>query len=188
MEPGRRRPAPGALRLLQRFINTYNIEREHLGLRTEEFVSPAALRRWLVRQALLPPDGPIRAGEVRRAREAREAFRRLVLAHNGGPVDPSAVGVLNRVAREARLVVRLRRDGRMRLESPAPGVVGALGRLVAVVFVAQIEGTWQRLKACRRCHWAFYDRSKNGSGRWCVMSICGNRMKAQAYRSRHRGH
>ena len=188
MEPGRRQPAPGTLRLLQQFINTYNIEREHIGLRTEEFASPADLRRWLVRHALLPRGARIRAFEARRAQEVREALRHLLLAHNGWPMDSNAVGVLNRLARDARLVVRLRKDGQMQLEPHAAGLVGALGRLVAAAFMAQIEGRWQRLKACRRCQWAFYDHSKNRSGRWCVMSICGNRMKAQAYRSRHRRH
>jgi predicted RNA-binding Zn ribbon-like protein len=187
MEPGGRRSAPGELRLLQQFINTYNIEREHIGLRTEEFASPRDLRRWLVAHALLPRGTPIRAFEVRRAREVREALRRLLLAHNGSRMDSSAVEVLNRLTRDARLAVRLRQDGQMRLESHAAGLIGVLGRLVAVAVMAEIDGTWQRLKACRRCHWAFYDHSKNRSGRWCVMAICGNRMKAQAYRSRHRG-
>ena len=53
MEPGRRVPAPKTLRLVQEFINTYNIERAHLGLRTDEFVAPAALRRWLTASGLL---------------------------------------------------------------------------------------------------------------------------------------
>jgi predicted RNA-binding Zn ribbon-like protein len=185
-EPGRRRPAPAALRLLQQFINTYNIERHHLGLRTEEFASSADLRRWLVEHGLLPQGAAVRAAEVPRAQEAREALRRLALAHNGRAVDPDAVTTLNRLARAARLAVHVGRDGRMRLESHARGVTGALGRLVAAAFTAQIDGTWPRLKTCRRCHWAFYDRSKNRSGRWCAMSICGNRAKALAFRSRHR--
>jgi predicted RNA-binding Zn ribbon-like protein len=186
MEPGRRPPAPGTLRLLQQFINTYNIEREHLGLRTEEFASPADLRRWLVSHDLLARNARVGAADVRRALGVREALRRLALAHNGSPMDSAAAEVLNRLARDARLEVRLRPDGQMRLEPRAPGVVGALGRLVAAAFTAQMEGTWARLKSCRRCHWAFYDHSKNRSGRWCVMSICGNRMKARSYRSRHR--
>ncbi len=187
-EPGRRQPAPGGLRLLQQFINTYNIEREHIGLRTEEFSSPADLQGWLVGHGLLSRGASVHAVDVRRARQVREALRGLALAHNGRAMDPAAVAVLNRLAQDARLVVRLRRGGQMRLESRGAGVIGALGRLVAAAFTAQIEGTWPRLKACRRCHWAFYDRSKNQSGRWCVMSICGNRTKARAYRSRHRGH
>jgi predicted RNA-binding Zn ribbon-like protein len=187
MEPGRREPAPGTLRLLQQFINTYNIEREHIGLRREEFASRADLRRWLVRHALLSQNARIRSFEVKRALEVREALRHLLLAHNGWRMDLTGVRVLNRLARDARLVVRLRQDGQMCLEPDAAGLTGALGRLLAAAFMAQNGGTWQRLKACRRCQWAFYDHSKNRSGRWCVMAICGNRTKAQAYRSRHRG-
>ena len=53
---------------------------------------------------------------------------------------------------------------------------------------AQAEGTWDRLKACPwdTCRWAFYDRSKNRSGRWCRMDVCGNRAKAAAFRARAR--
>ncbi len=49
------------------------------------------------------------------------------------------------------------------------------------------EGNWPRLKVCREdtCAWAFYDRSKNRSGAWCSMAVCGNRTKARAYRARH---
>ena len=49
------------------------------------------------------------------------------------------------------------------------------------------EGTWARLKACERdsCRWAFYDRSKNRSGHWCSMDVCGAREKnRRAYRRR----
>ncbi len=49
-----------------------------------------------------------------------------------------------------------------------------------------VDGTWSRLKACRQCEWAFYDWSKNRSGRWCAMSVCGNRTKVRAYRARRR--
>jgi predicted RNA-binding Zn ribbon-like protein len=187
-EPGRRPPAPAGLRLVQQFINTYNMEREHLGLPQDEFASPERGRRWLVTQGLLARGTPLGRGDIRRIRAVREALRRLVRAHNGEPAaGRAAAGVLNRLAAEAGFIVRVRRDGRMFLDSPAGGVAGALGRLVAAAFTAQVGGTWPRLKACRRCQWAFYDRSKNRSGQWCAMSICGNRMKAQAYRARRRG-
>jgi predicted RNA-binding Zn ribbon-like protein len=34
--------------------------------------------------------------------------------------------------------------------------------------------------------WAFYDRSKNRSGHWCSMRVCGNRAKARQFRERRR--
>ncbi len=51
-----------------------------------------------------------------------------------------------------------------------------------------VDGSWQRLKACRNdaCRWVFYDASKNRSGTWCTMSICGDKLKARAYRRRRR--
>lgn len=186
MEPGGRRPAPRTLRLVQRFINTYNIERPHIGLPVDEFVSPTALRRWLAAQGLLPGTARVRQSDLRRARDVREALRGFALAHNNMPASASAAAALNRLARDAHLVIRFRRDGTMRLEPETTGVMGALGRLLAAALTAQMDGTWERLKACRRCHWAFYDHSKNRSGTWCVMSICGNRVKAQTYRTHHR--
>ena len=63
--------------------------------------------------------------------------------------------------------------------------------LLAPVAEAMSDGTWARVKACRAgdCHWAFYDFSRNRSGTWCDMAVCGNREKVRAYRARtpHKG-
>jgi predicted RNA-binding Zn ribbon-like protein len=58
--------------------------------------------------------------------------------------------------------------------------------LLAIVHEAIGKGHWERLKACREhtCEWAFYDHTKNRSGAWCNMQVCGNRAKARAYRER----
>jgi CGNR zinc finger len=47
-----------------------------------------------------------------------------------------------------------------------------------------LTGQWRRLKGCRQCGYAVFDRSKNRSAAWCAMSICGNRTKNRAYRRR----
>jgi predicted RNA-binding Zn ribbon-like protein len=74
----------------------------------------------------------------------------------------------------------------MRLEPEAPGLPGALAALLVPVAEAIADGTWSRVKACRAddCHWAFYDFSRNRSGAWCEMAVCGNREKVRAYRER----
>jgi len=94
---------------------------------------------------------------------------------------------LDEAARRARLHVRFGTEGAALLESAADGVDGALGRLVAIIHAAVAdENRWRRLKACRlhTCEWAFYDHTKNRSGAWCNMDVCGNRAKARAYRER----
>ena len=60
--------------------------------------------------------------------------------------------------------------------------------MLAAVFEADAAGTWRRLRACANpaCGWAFYDRSRNGSSRWCDMAICGNRAKQRALQVRRR--
>jgi predicted RNA-binding Zn ribbon-like protein len=64
----------------------------------------------------------------------------------------------------------------------------ALAVIGAIVAVAQLDGTWGRLKACRaeQCGWAFFDHSRNQAGKWCAMSACGSRVKAREYRGRVR--
>ncbi len=97
-----------------------------------------------------------------------------------------AAETLNRASKSARLEFRFGQDGRAALEPAVCGVDGALGRLLVAVHAAVEERTWVRLKACANpgCAWAFYDRSKNRSGRWCSMEVCGNRTKTRTYRRR----
>jgi predicted RNA-binding Zn ribbon-like protein len=174
--------APGELELVRSFVNTVDIEegREELG-------TAQALAQWLSGHGLA--DGAIRASraDLQRAIELREALRAVLLAHNAGPpAPPSAVGVLDRAADRARVRLRFRDDCSTALEPLAGGVDGALGQIMAIVHGAIADGTWDRLKACRQhgCEWAFYDNTKNRSGAWCNMGVCGNRAKARSYRER----
>jgi predicted RNA-binding Zn ribbon-like protein len=181
-DPGGRETAPEPLRLVQAFVNTLDIENE-----VEELSGPAALAGILTRVgAVDEPLAEVTDADVRRALELREALRLLLLANNGAGREPAAERAVERVARTAHLGLRFGADGRARLVAEAPGVDGALGRIVAVAFTAMADGSWERLKACRRgvCHWVFYDRSKNRSSHWCSMLVCGNRTKSLRYRRR----
>jgi predicted RNA-binding Zn ribbon-like protein len=173
-DPGNRTPAPGPLRVVQRFVNTADRENER-----EELESPAALERVLAELDVLGGEpAPLTETDLRRAVDVREALRELLLANNGGRAGVEALRTLESVSRSAQLALRLE-PGDGRLVAEAPGIDGALGRILAVVHAAMVDGSWRRLKACPRevCFWVFYDRSKNLSSRWCAMSVCGNRTK-----------
>lgn len=176
-DPGGRSPAPEPLRAVQLFVNTLDPEN---GI--EELTSDDALRKALGLSLELGP------GDLERAIELREALRALLLRNNGVAVDPEALEPLASAARAAQLTMQLDGTGRLGLVPRAPGLAGALGSLVVIVHDAALDGTLQRLKACRRdvCHWAFYDRSRNGSSKWCATAICGNRTNTIAYRRRRR--
>lgn len=105
---------------------------------------------------------------------AQHTLRALLLANNGEALDGNQ-------ALEASVTVILNGDGAARLVTD-----DVVGELLAIVARAQADGTWQRMKACPACGWAFYDRSRNRSRTWCTMAICGNRAKARSYRARHR--
>jgi predicted RNA-binding Zn ribbon-like protein len=177
------KPAPGELLLVQLFVNTLEMDEDR-----DEIRGPEELRGWLVEHGLMDARDDLKEADVERAHEVREALRALLLANNGDALDPGAVAALNRAAARAGVLVRFHEGGGAGLEPDASGVDGALGRLLSIVHTAQAEGTWSRLKACREdsCQWAFYDRSKNRSGAWCTMEVCGNRDKARAYRERRR--
>ena len=167
---------------MQLFVNTLDIEND-----VDELTSPAALEETLVRiGALKEHEAPLGDADLRIALEAREALRWLLLGNSGVPVPDDAHVTLERLARAAHFTIRFEPGGRARLVPAASGLDAAIGRILAVVHEAMADGTWPRLKGCPRdvCHWVFYDRSRNGSGKWCAMSVCGNRTNTKAYRRR----
>ena len=181
-DPGGRERAPEPLRLVQAFVNTRDIENG-----VDELSSPAALEAVLRGLGLLETSAtPLGAADLRVAIETREALRALALGNSGVPLPVEARSTLERAAASAHLTLRVGEDGRPRLVPEARGLDGALGSILAVVHETTAEGSWPRLKACPRdvCKWVFYDRSRNGSGKWCAMSVCGNRVNTKAYRRR----
>ena len=98
----------------------------------------------------------------------------------------TALEVIRSAAQSARLSVTLDDDGRTTLEPATRGVDGAVATLLGILHEAQLTGHWLRMKGCRQCGYAFFDRSKNRSAAWCAMSICGNRTKNRAYYRRRR--
>jgi predicted RNA-binding Zn ribbon-like protein len=173
--------APGDLELVREYVNTLDKETGE-----DQLSTPRALGKWLADNDLLAGGTRLDAEDLRRAVELREALRGLLLANNGGEVRRSDVDTLDRAAASAELTVRFRDDGGAELEPCRSGLDAAVGRLAAIVFEARVDGRWPRLKACPAddCEWAFYDHSRNRSGTWCTMAVCGNRSKVRAYRER----
>jgi predicted RNA-binding Zn ribbon-like protein len=174
--------APGELEQVRAFVNTIDIEEG-----SEELATPEALGAWLGEHGLIETPAKVSQADLTRAREVREALRAVLLSHTTrSPAPASAYSALETTARRGRISLKFADDGGSALEPEAPGVDGSLGRLLAIVHSARADGTWPRLKACRDhgCEWAFYDHTKNRSGTWCNMAVCGNRAKARSYRAR----
>jgi len=187
MAPGQSTPAktaPQPLYLVQRFVNSVDLESGE-----DELSSAEALRNWFAERGLMDAAEPVSAADLRRAIDVREGLRAVLLQNNGMPLDAERVERLDRAVGRAAVRVRFAPGRGPELVTDAKGVDGAIARLMAIVAAAVEHGRWERLKACPRedCEWAFFDKSKNRSGRWCSMDSCGNIEKAKAFRERRRG-
>jgi predicted RNA-binding Zn ribbon-like protein len=173
--------AIGVLGLVQAYVNTVDLQDG-----PEELTDPNTLVAWLVARGLMEPGQPAGQADLKHAIAVREAIRGLIAANSGGKVYPLDIAILNEAATASRLRARFGADGKARLDPEAGGVAGAMGRLVAALYSAMADEDWTRLKLCgsQSCRWAFYDRSRNHSSRWCTMASCGNRQKAKRFRDR----
>ncbi|MDX3799827.1 CGNR zinc finger domain-containing protein [Streptomyces sp. AK04-3B] len=164
-----RSAAPGDLALVEALVNTLDVESGADTLDTAEGRARFGIAE----------------GEAAHARELRESLRAALLAHAGHPPHRAVTPLSDLLAAAPLLVTVDAHDGAARL---APAAAGAplLARTAAAVAQALVEGTWIRLKACEAvtCHWAYYDRSPAGRGRWCSMQVCGARAKMRRYRSK----
>ena len=180
-DAGRRPPAPGRLELLRTFMNTVDLESGD-----DDFSSPEDLADWLIERGLLARGTTLTEPDRSSAIAFRETAREVLEANAGHGAAHDALARLDEIGARVPLLVRIGISPRLEPER-ASGIDAAIGRFLAIIYESVTQGTWQRLKVCRNdtCRWAFYDSSRNRSGAWCTMAICGNRMKGRAFRRRH---
>ena len=178
-EPEKRAPEP--LRLVQQFVNSAEPDED-----LDEMTTPAELHAWLSVREMANADLEVSEADLRRALDVREGLRAVLFTHNDGERDADAIVRLERAAGAAALRASFPVESDPGLVPARDGVNGALAALLAIVAAASADGSWRRLKACAdpTCRWAFYDHSRNRSGRWCSMATCGNQHKARNFRER----
>jgi predicted RNA-binding Zn ribbon-like protein len=175
------RRAPAPLDLVQDLLNTRSLMRGF-----DRLADLEQARAWL------DGSGPARAAGLSSAdlievdlgplRALREVLRDARCSSAGGGGSDETPGpALDALAVDAPAVVGLDARGVpvVRPHPEAPPVRAAV--LCALLGAGD---SWARLKVCANpgCRWAFYDTSRNHSGTWCDMNICGARAKMARYR------
>jgi predicted RNA-binding Zn ribbon-like protein len=174
-QPGGRKPAPDNLRLVQAFVNSnYDLEHEH---GAELLGSPEALASWLHGRGLVKAKATATNADLQRARDLREGLRELLIAKR----EHQHASLTSTV----EVGVKLAPDNAA-IHPASTTVRAALDLILMQAAAAQLDGSWQRLKACRECSWAFYDHSRNQAGSWCSMKVCGGRVKQRTHYERTR--
>jgi predicted RNA-binding Zn ribbon-like protein len=159
----------GDVRVVLDFLNTVDVEE---GI--DRLADQASYYGWLIEHKIVSPrrsDGVAEA-DLETVRGVRDALRGAVAGRREGRA----------ALRRVQLRMDLAADG-----TPVLDATGPLGSVLAAVVRLSLDGEWPRMKLCSSptCEWAFHDRSRNRSGRWCDMQVCGNRAKARSFRARH---
>jgi predicted RNA-binding Zn ribbon-like protein len=181
---GRETMAPGQLRLVQAFLNTHDRQAGR-----DDLADVSSAAAWLASKRLVSPGTEYDERDRQRLVDVRRSVHALVAANGADGMQRRAVTTLNEAARRVRLGVRLHPEDGYRLMAEGVGIDRPIGDLLIAVTGSMAAGSWDRLKVCANeaCQSAFYDSSRNRSGRWCSMARCGNRMKGRAYRVRRSG-
>jgi predicted RNA-binding Zn ribbon-like protein len=140
-------------------------------------------RALLARLQLLAGEHAPERDELARARDVRDGMIAMLLDADDARVATALDGLTRAVPMRLRV-----NEGRVEIEPASAGPLAIAAAALVIAHDAAVDGTWSRIRLCGAddCHWAFVDRSRNRSRRWCSMSDCGARAKARAYRERQR--
>ncbi|HEY1968823.1 MAG TPA: CGNR zinc finger domain-containing protein [Pseudonocardia sp.] len=184
--------APDGLALVHDLVNTISAGRRRQPdlLETLELAQPwltRTLSRWAVSAGVQnPPSLTLTEADLPRLRALRGRLRdRLRGTVADSTVADSTVGD-SALAGSLRLA--LDATGEVRAHPEGDGVEWITSAVLGQLYLAQLRDTRRRLKLCRneRCGTAFYDRSRNNSGVWHDVRVCGNAANLRASRARRK--
>jgi CGNR zinc finger/Putative stress-induced transcription regulator len=176
--------APGRLELVRSLLSLHDHE---VGTNATLAPDRGTIGWWLISTGLVPEGAELTDDGLDWTLRVREALIAAVRHDVGEPHDDEAVELLNRAADTTGLRLCFGcHDDRVHVE--AGGIEGAVGRVLGLALLSQLDGTWDRFRMCANpeCTGVFYDASKNHSRKWCSMQLCGNRSKVRSFRERER--
>jgi predicted RNA-binding Zn ribbon-like protein len=184
---------PDELANLFDFANSLDVRRfVHHGTQhqqSDELAGPRELGTWMAQRGLMKDNaGKIAPAMFEAALRLRSDIRAYLACDpaerrkNEGDADH-----LNKALASFPLAAAMR-HGRLVLQPSRSDAVAGLAHVVAELYQAFVTGTLDRLKMCaaEECRRVFFDRSKPATRRWCMSTLCGNRIKTRNYRERHR--
>jgi predicted RNA-binding Zn ribbon-like protein len=184
---------PDELANLYDFANSLDIRHfTHHGVpheQDDELRDPRELGDWMSKRGLLASGGKITPAMFETALQLRAGIRAYLAC------DPperrknrDVARSLSRAMRLFPLVPEVRNDHGITLQAARDDALAGLSVVVAELYEGSLLRTLDRLKMCaaEECRRVFFDRSKPATRRWCMSTLCGNRMKTRTYRERHR--
>jgi predicted RNA-binding Zn ribbon-like protein len=155
----------------------------------DELTSPQALGAWMSQRGLSWTGARITPVMWETALQLRAGVRAYLQCDPVERRNNEAVArALNKALKPFPLVAEARADHGTALRPARDDALAGLSLVAAELHDGSIQGTLDRLKMCaaEECRRVFFDRSKPSTRRWCMSTLCGNRIKTRTYRERHR--
>lgn len=191
MRESKKFKVPAELANLYEFANTLDLRHfTHHGVQHQqhdELQNPRDLAAWMAERNLLRPGAKVSPEIFADALVLRRGvLAYLACAPDARRTSKTVVQALNAATRPFPLLAEASQEGIM-LRPARDDASAGLAQIVAELQGAATIGTLDRLKMCdaEECRRVFFDRSKPGTRRWCVSTLCGNRIKTRTYRERH---
>lgn len=178
------RSEPGAGHPFLSFLNT--VADDGKTRLINSFQNATVLLRLLEEEGFAVPSEPVTPLELRNILMLRESaygsFSAIADGRAPGREEGLYLtGALKSAYRNAELTIGA--DGLSVSSSP-------LGRTYDQLVLSMDDllrsNQFGRLRECRRCTHLFIDKGRGVGRRWCSMSRCGNRAKAESFRARQR--
>jgi predicted RNA-binding Zn ribbon-like protein len=184
---------PDELAHLYDFANSLDVRHfVHHGvqhLQSDELTGPRQLGAWMDKHGLARAGGRITPAMFETAVQLRADIRAFL---GSDPAErrrnARVAALLNKALNQFPLVAEARGERGFALRASRDDALAGLSVVVAELYDGATQGTLDRLKMCaaEECRRVFYDRSKPATRRWCMSTLCGNRIKTRTYRARHR--
>lgn len=117
------------------------------------------------------------------------AFSDLATGRPMGQQDFTVIGDMLAAAPARTRLVRTSGGYAWQIAEPRPSVPHLLAPVLWSAADLILNAPQRRIRRCAndKCLWLFLDKSKSGTRRWCDMSACGNRAKAQRHYLKSKG-
>ena len=183
---------PDALANVYDFANTLDVRHfTHFGVehpQSDEIAGTKQIADWMQERGLGGGGRitPAMFDTALRLREALRAYLQCDPAERSRNKD--VLGALGDALAVFPLRVEARAGQGAILSAVREDALAGLSAIAIELHDATLTGTLDRLKMCasEECRRVFFDRSKPSTRRWCMSTLCGNRMKTRAYRERQR--
>ena len=183
---------PDALANLYDFANTLDLRHfTHHGVphqKHDELAGEDDLAAWMARRKLLPVGAKVTPAMFETALSLRADLRDYLQHDPAERRTRNAARALNAAMSAFPLCAELGGEAGAKLHPIRDDGLAGLSVLAAELYDGARDGSLDRLKMCaaEECRRVFFDRSKPATRRWCMSTLCGNRMKTRAYRERQR--